>query len=203
LSNMATTGAFLDEVIVPKLDEQLAHRAFTMAHASQQDALLQSYRLQLWAFEISAVLLICPSFFLAQAAGLLTAVGAVVWSCAVMWTHRRVGNRFREAISYRQKDVDWAQQQLIVAEALVMPHMRTFTRFKLYQSRGLSMAARESLEAVFFSESSIATEDDVQAYFFSHKSLSRSKAAEILDAAALGVRVIGVAAIIFAGATLL
>ena len=56
---------------------------------------------------------------------------------------------------------------------------------------------------MFFSESSIATEDDVQAYFFSHKSQSRGKAAEILDASALGVRVIGVAAIIFAGATLL
>lgn len=204
MSNMATKGAFLEEVIVPKLDEQLAHRAFTMAHASQQDALLQSYRLQLWAFEISSLLLVCPSFFLAQAAGILSAAAAVVWACAVMWTHRRVGNRFREAISYRQKDVDWAQQQLIVAEALVMPHMRTFTRFKLYQSRSsLSLAARESLEAVFFSESSIATEDDVQAYFFSHKSQSRGKAAEILDAAALGVRVIGVAAIIFAGATLL
>lgn len=116
---------------------------------------------------------------LAQSASTPGQLVAGVGLLAGLWMHHRVTKAFTEAIAYRQHDVDWAQQQLMAAEACVSSDQRTFTRFKVYQDRDAATLAKKT--EVFLSDDRKASLEDIVSYFYSHKSKSRAKSAYLLQ----------------------
>lgn len=169
---------------------ELQHRAFALAHASHQDSLVQQYRLLLVGFE-TAIAVIVVGIALAPIGNTWVQAAAMA---LVLWKHQKAGNRFRDAIEFRQKDVDWAQSELMLAERTLPGKFREFTRFKVYQDRDENTL--EAKQALFLSDSAHATPLNIQQYFFSHASQSRGKAAELLLTLALSVRVVAALAVL-------
>ena len=158
-----------------------------MTHACHQDNLVQQYRVQLLGFEVAMAV--------STMAVLLALTAKPGWQLVLLllllWKHYDVSRGFAEAIRFRQRDVDWAQRELLKEERALPAASRTFTRFKIYQDRDPESLARK--EAMFLSEEHVATPIDIDQYFFAHRSKSRGKAADLVALPSLMTRLIGLA----------
>jgi hypothetical protein len=110
--------------------------SYLSSHSRNLEALLQTYR-QI-DLTIQSVFLVMGTFLLTRIFEaetprvalffelLLISIG--VFSFTVMW-------KFQKVILARGEDVNWWHRQMVKAEQLLPPEERTFTRFKIHQSK--------------------------------------------------------------------
>jgi hypothetical protein len=110
---------------------------YLASHSRNLEALLQTYR-QL-DLTLQSVFLVMGSFLLSHIleSELRTAlfvevllISLSVFSFSVMW-------RFQKVILARGDDVNWWHRKIVKAEQALHPEERTFTQFKIHQSKNL------------------------------------------------------------------
>ena len=148
--------------------ELLLQQQFSMQFVAHQDAILTKYHTLLVLFDIGVVLGLAAVSYLFKAHPL----GHAFLVGSLLGLHLYARRGMLLAIAFREKDVDFAQIELLLCEARMGLEQRSFTRFKIYQERDAlkmkgreetflseaqeEMASREAIEAAFFGEMGIA-----------------------------------------------
>ena len=149
--------------------EALAQRQFAMAFLSHQELILSEYQILRFIFEVAILLSVSAISFLFEG----YAAGQGLALAVVLGLYHLIRHGWYIAISYRERDVDYVQVELLWCETRLPQQDRAFSQFKIYQERNPATVAHN--ETMFLTLDYVATKADIQTAFFSSPGMSRKR----------------------------